>query len=314
MRRTAYLLAAVTLAATACSSGGGDLRLGVGSSRKCSDVFAAGSKVTDDFLEQTCKENGKQMIFAFAITSCSDGRQLVQGDPGWGFKGETWHTGDIPGDNMDGPPALLTACRGDYDLVDPDEAQAVCELAYDNGFGNANSSERRVWINDCVNEAGKTTGPDTQEPTTTIEPEQGSTKQDPLATGDAGSVGDYVVRVTTVNLDADAVVAKKRHGAEPSNGRWVVVTYDATYAGPDEGTPGIDLSFKLSGGDARQYSSQFCSELGGDSFDITLEPGGTATEALCFDVPPEAVGGAAIFAKGTFDVGSEDQRIYWSTT
>lgn len=155
-----------------------------------------------------------------------------------------------------------------------------------------------------------TTGAPKETTTTAV---AGSAKTDPLPIGTEAKVSDYNVKVTSVNQDAAAAVkGYNEFNDDPTNGRYVLISLDATYTGDTEGDPGMDLSLTLSGGDAKQYDAYQCSaDLGDKGSTSTIEPGGTLTYLVCFDVPEAALAGGAVFAEDntSFDHAS---RTYWA--
>jgi hypothetical protein len=141
----------------------------------------------------------------------------------------------------------------------------------------------------------------------------GASKGEALPLGEAAEIGDYSVRLIEVDADAlDAVLAANEFNDPPGNGRYVVFTFEATYLGDEEGSPGIDLTTVFSGGDAVQYRSSDCLASLGGTFGLTLENGGSGTVTDCFDVPAEAVDGGAIFIEAFFGFGDDADRTYWA--
>ena len=140
----------------------------------------------------------------------------------------------------------------------------------------------------------------------------GQDAADPVPLGTAVTVGSYEVSVDDVLLDADDLVASASEWNEPPTGQYVVVTLTATYAGTEDGTPGMDLRAVFNGNDARQYSDSDCSTtLPQDAMDVpTLNEGGTATFQFCMDVPPAAISGGSLFLEPTWSF--DDERTFFA--
>jgi hypothetical protein len=135
----------------------------------------------------------------------------------------------------------------------------------------------------------------------------------PTPLGQRGEVGDYLVSVTAVNLDGDAIVEEANRFNDPPSGRYVIVEVDAQYVGDDEGNAFWDLSYVFNGTDARQYSDGDCSAvLPNDGIDApTLNPGGSASFQVCMDVPPSAIDGGLLFIEPLMSFDDED-RVYFA--
>ncbi|MGY1690393.1 hypothetical protein [Geodermatophilus sp. SYSU D01105] len=135
----------------------------------------------------------------------------------------------------------------------------------------------------------------------------------PVPLGQRAAVGDYLVAVTSVDLDGDAVVEDANAFNDPPSGRYVVVEVDAQYVGDDEGKTFWDLSYVFNGTDARQYSDGDCGAiLPNDAIDApTLNPGGSASYQVCMDVPPSAIDGGVLFIEPLVSFDDED-RVYFA--
>ncbi|MGY1640810.1 hypothetical protein ACI782_06695 [Geodermatophilus sp. SYSU D00703] len=135
----------------------------------------------------------------------------------------------------------------------------------------------------------------------------------PVPLGQRAEVDDYLVAVTSVNLDGDAVVDDANQFNDPPTGRYVIIEVDAQYVGDDEGHVLWDLSYVFNGTDARQYDNFDCGAVlpngAGDA--PTLNPGGSASFQVCMDVPPAAIDGALLFIEPLFSFDDED-RVYFA--
>jgi hypothetical protein len=155
-----------------------------------------------------------------------------------------------------------------------------------------------------------------EETTTTVASGKGSTREDPLAIGEAAEVGDYTVTLTQFIPDATMMMTADGFNDPPSNGLYGVVNLAVTYTGDTEGDPSFELTVTLSGSDAVQYVDFDCAALPPDPglFDApTLESGGMAGGNVCLDYPAAALPGTVFFIESTNE-DFETSRRYWATS
>ncbi|GAA3711759.1 hypothetical protein GCM10022377_26480 [Zhihengliuella alba] len=130
--------------------------------------------------------------------------------------------------------------------------------------------------------------------------------------GATAAVGDYQVTVDAVNPDAGEAIAAVNEFNEPATGQYVLAELTVTYEGAEEGTPWLDLSIELAGSDARIYSTTTCTAvLEKNSVEQpNLARGGSTSYQVCFDVPAEAVHGAALRVGAALDFNGES--VAWN--
>ncbi len=152
------------------------------------------------------------------------------------------------------------------------------------------------------------------EPSQLVEPapEGAAETADVVPLGVPAQVGDYLVTVDAVELDADESVLAADDYNEPATGQYVLTQLTVTYTGTAEGMPGFDLTTVFHGSDARQYSDAECTAfLVDDAMDVpTLNPGGSDTFQFCMDVPPTAVAGGQLSVEPTVSFDSSDRVFY----
>jgi hypothetical protein len=155
--------------------------------------------------------------------------------------------------------------------------------------------------------------PSTSAPAPSTPVAQPGSRPTQLPLGQRAEVGDYVVAVTSVDLDGDAVVEEANQFNDSPTGRYVIVEVDAQYVGDDEGNAFWDLSYVFNGTDSRQYSDSDCGAvLPNDALDApTLNPGGSASFQVCMDVPPSAIDGGVLFIEPLVSFDDED-RVYFA--
>jgi hypothetical protein len=155
--------------------------------------------------------------------------------------------------------------------------------------------------------------PSTSAPAPSTPVTQAGSSAAPLPLGQQAEVGDYVVAVTAVEPDGDAIVEEANQFNDPPSGRYVIVEVDAQYVGDEEGNAFWDLSYVFNGTDSRQYSDSDCSAvLPEDAIDApTLNPGGTASFQVCMDVPPSAIDGGVLYIEPLVSFDDED-RVYFA--
>ncbi|MGY1729974.1 DUF4190 domain-containing protein [Geodermatophilus sp. SYSU D01045] len=143
-------------------------------------------------------------------------------------------------------------------------------------------------------------------------PEEAAPADEVVPLGVPAQVGDYLVTVDAVELDADESVLAANEYNEPATGQYVLTQLTVTYTGTTEGMPGFDLTTVFHGSDARQYSDSECmAVLADDAMDTpTLNPGGSDTFEFCMDVPPAAVAGGQLSVEPTMSFDSDDRVFY----
>lgn len=136
-----------------------------------------------------------------------------------------------------------------------------------------------------------------------------------MALGEAADVGTaYKVTVNALKQDAtDEILAVNSFNQAPLQGQYALVDLTAEYVGPGEGDPSMDLSVRLSGGDARQYDARNCRALLGKPTVLvpTLENGGQADFQVCLDIPAEALRDAELLVEPRMSLNGES-RVYWT--
>jgi len=131
----------------------------------------------------------------------------------------------------------------------------------------------------------------------------------PYAIRKEAKVGpDYLVAVTTVNLNANAAIERANSSNDPPKGQYVIATLAAKYVGDKEGHPRTDLVVTYAGSDSRTYDKSTClADLGGAS-KPTVTVDGTATYSVCFDLPEPAISGGNV---GVAERNSSNKVSYW---
>lgn len=132
------------------------------------------------------------------------------------------------------------------------------------------------------------------------------------AVGDTVSVGAWDVRVLDVALDANSAIAEANEFNETAAGRYLLVTYEATYTGPDRiGDSLIDLTWSFTTTDA-QVNEQSYVVTPADDAPTEARQGGTITGDVAFDLPPELVTGGTLTVESyddDFDLVYADFRL-----
>ncbi len=135
------------------------------------------------------------------------------------------------------------------------------------------------------------------------EPETSAASEDP----DTPQIGDVVtatpdwqVKVVDINFDADAEIAEINmlgDRADP-DGRFVLVTYEATYTGNEErATLFLSLDAEWITADQRilsEYDADAITPADFESWPEYVRPGGTLKAQAVFDVDPDQVSGSLL--------------------
>jgi hypothetical protein len=114
----------------------------------------------------------------------------------------------------------------------------------------------------------------------------------PVKLGDTVKVGDWMVRVTAVNTNANAVIHSANMFNDPPKGQYVLVTYTAKYTGHDRtGDPTMDLEWTMTTPDHKVHDTAMAvtpSEEG-NGWPTETRTGGTVRGQEAFDVPAAQV-------------------------
>jgi hypothetical protein len=125
----------------------------------------------------------------------------------------------------------------------------------------------------------------------------------------------WEVTLDTTDQDATDRVMAEFEGNEIAEGRTpAMVPVTLTYVGPQTGTPGIDLDFRIVGSDGNTYSSapdDFCGLIPEDLADHgEMFPGATVSGNVCYAVPDGVIEGGAWIVALSF--AWDDQRVFVS--
>lgn len=129
-----------------------------------------------------------------------------------------------------------------------------------------------------------------------------TSRQTPLALGKSAVIGDYTVRVKSVNLDAAQAVAKANpYNATPTAANvFVLVEIEVTYTGSGTGNPAFDLSFKSVGAKNRGYDdlNSSCGSVPHSAFEAgELFEGGTVSFNQCWQVSADEAPTLVMYAE-----------------
>lgn len=129
----------------------------------------------------------------------------------------------------------------------------------------------------------------------------------PLSLGESGVVGDWEVSVTEVDDDATALLTKPRFYNEAPLADYVLVTFEATYVGPERSAyVESDLTWTLTGTDQQVHEESDATSVADDeSWPTEARPGGTVTGQAVFDLDPAQLADALVSAESYTDDGDE---------
>jgi len=118
--------------------------------------------------------------------------------------------------------------------------------------------------------------------------------------GDTVEVGDWSVKVTEVALNANAVLANRNYYNEKPKGQFVLVTYEATYTGPERTASARgDLSWTLTGNDSQILDTDWQTTPADDeSWPDEARQGGTVRQQVMFDINPALLSGGILSVEG----------------
>lgn len=141
------------------------------------------------------------------------------------------------------------------------------------------------------------------------------TQDNPLDTGVAFELTDWIVEFGSTNTDAEADIAEGVGYEEPpADGRqYVMAEITVTYTGSEPSDPYIDLGFEYHGSDGTAYGSgedDLCGLLPNDLFEVgELSTDDSASGNICVAVPAEAIDGGAWSIEYLWDLDESD-RVY----
>jgi hypothetical protein len=109
--------------------------------------------------------------------------------------------------------------------------------------------------------------------------------------GDTVQVGDWAVKVTAVNLNADTVIHQANEFNSKPKDRYVMLTYTAKYSGTERtGDPMMDLTWTATTPD-HQVHDEASEVTPFDTAGVPSEtrPGGTLKRQVVFDLPAQVI-------------------------
>lgn len=130
----------------------------------------------------------------------------------------------------------------------------------------------------------------------------------PLNVGETGTVGDWEVSITEVNVNATDLLSKPRYYNDRPAGQYVLVTFEATYAGDERsGDVEFDLSWSMTPADQQvlQQAEAVTTPADDQSWPTEARAGGTVTGQAVFDVDPGLLNGALVTVEAYAD-GDEE--------
>jgi hypothetical protein len=183
---------------------------------------------------------------------------------------------DVP-DLQEGDTAEFNICWKIY-ADDADSLVMYASLLYD-------FEDEPVWFslgNDAAASAVATPAPD-------VEIITESSIEEPIAVGEAGQVGDFLVEVLDAQPDAtDLVVASDFFNEPPEAGnQYYLARVRVTYTGETRDTPGFDLYFRATGESEVEYNTadNSCGWVPDNQASASeLFPGGTVDYNVCWQV------------------------------
>ncbi len=138
----------------------------------------------------------------------------------------------------------------------------------------------------------------------------GSERSDPIAVGDAGTIGDYDITVLEVTPNADDVVAAENQFNEPpaEDEQFYIARISVTYTGSDKGTPASDLNFQAVGTSNSSYTTfdNSCGVVPDDPFSTSeLFEGGVVEFNICWAVASIDVDSLVMYVEPLFSLNDE---------
>ncbi|MGD8151063.1 hypothetical protein [Ornithinimicrobium sp. Y1694] len=135
------------------------------------------------------------------------------------------------------------------------------------------------------------------------DPDAPGGQNNPLGLGDEFEVGDWTVKVNSVEEDAtETILAENQFNEPPSEGnQFMLVNIDATYNGDTSGTAYWDLRPTFVTGTGNTAGGQLSDMCGSYPGNLMYEgeqfPGSTVTGNLCVSFPSDQVDGAMMITE-----------------
>lgn len=111
--------------------------------------------------------------------------------------------------------------------------------------------------------------------------------------GDPVVVADWEVTIEQVETDADAIIAAANQFNDPPSGRYILVTYEATYTGSDRTADAyMDLYWSFTTADQQVVDEAYAvTPSDTENWTTGVRSGGSARAQIVIDVAPEKISG-----------------------
>lgn len=118
--------------------------------------------------------------------------------------------------------------------------------------------------------------------------------------GDTVEVGDWSVKVTEVVKNADAVLANRDYYNDKPKGQFVLVTYEATYSGPERTADTFaDLTWTLTTNDHKVWDTAYATTPADDQeWTSEARKGGMVKQQAVFDVNAQTLPQSILSVEG----------------
>ena len=138
------------------------------------------------------------------------------------------------------------------------------------------------------------------------------TRQNPLPLGTAAAVGSWNLKVTSVNLNAAAEVAKENqfNDPPPPGATFIMIGLAATRTGDESGTFWVDMTTKFLGSQGNTFDDS-CGVIPKDISDEgETFPGANVAGNLCFAVPSNQIAGGSLLVESSFSLSNGDRTFF----
>lgn len=136
------------------------------------------------------------------------------------------------------------------------------------------------------------------------ESEEAEPTEEPAPTtaniGDTVEVGDWSVKITESQLNANQILAAEDLYNNKPKGQYVLFTFEATYNGSERtASAGGDLSWSFTGSDQQIVDQSFVTTISdSESWPREARKGGTVKQQVAFDVTPNLIKGGILSVEG----------------
>jgi hypothetical protein len=166
--------------------------------------------------------------------------------------------------------------------------------------GCSSEQPAKVLTTVTVTASGNDTSPEKSTGPEVTTEDQSDAAEGTANLGDTVEVGDWAVKVTDVDKNADKIMTKANMFNGKPKGQYVLVTYNATYNGSERTADAwVDLTWSLTTNDSQIHDpTSAVTPADEHSWPTSARKGGTVKLQVAFDVKPDLLPGSILSVEG----------------